>query len=623
MESRQRRIPFKVDIAGIIEIMGTSLYSRTDTPVRELIQNAHDAIMRRRSTDLGYTGRIDVRQDAAAQTLQFEDDGVGLSQADAEEYLGTLGIGITGVLKRGGVPGAADISAVSRDSGDLIGQFGIGLFSGFMLAENIVVESRRADQSEGVRWEAGPGTDIELSPCSRTASGTSVTLTLKSEFHRLAEDEDLLEGIIREFADFLGIPIYLNDADKRINVINAPWLEATPDHEAVELELESCFGETPLDIIPIRMEKPVSIAGALYVSPQRVPGFSDSATVMVTVRRMVISRRVQDLVPEWALFIRGVLELHECAPTASREDLVRNETFARVRTAIQDRLFEYFENLAVEQPDRMQAILNWHRYTFAGAALEDVRLRNLVRKIYTLPTSAGPMTFDDLLDRSSADPLLESEADRVIWYNTDRRQERWVNQLFSGHDVPCVNAFRSFEESLLARIVADENESGTITDLRTTSASSTNFAEGILGIRDMHDADPKWSEFLAVCDAKVLTATFDSKQPVMAFLNERYELQQAMDDLKKDGNIPSGFQRLIDNHFEKSPADRNEVVLNIAHPLVKRVLAQRPGTPLSSVLRLVVQQALNAAGSSGTEQARKQQLDDLDWIAEALWGRDS
>ena len=622
MTSGQRQIPFKVDIAGIIEIMGSSLYSRADTPIRELIQNAHDAIMRRRSSDLGYHGRIDVRQNAANHTLQFEDDGVGLSHSDAEQYLGTLGVGITGVLKRGGVPGEADPSAVAKDSGDLIGQFGIGLFSGFMLADRMSVESRRLDQSEGVCWEAGPGTDINLSSSPRSRSGTQVTLQLKKEFWQLAEDADLLENVIREFADFLGIPIHLNDADKRVNVINAPWLDASPDREAVELELESCFGETPLDVIPIRMEKPVSIAGALYISPQRVPGFSDSATVMVTVRRMVISRRIQDLVPEWALFVRGVLELHECSPTASREDLVRNAAFDRVRDAIRDHLFAHFEDLAENEPDRLKAIINWHRYTFAGAALENRRLRNVLRRVYSLPTSGGELSIDDLLQRSVADPILEADAERVVWFNSDRRQERWVNQLFAEHDVPCAHTFRSFEESLLAQTIADDNDAGTPTDLRIASPTAVNFAEGILGIRDMEDADEAWSEFLSTSDAKILTASFNERQPVMAFLNERYELAKTFDDLKKDGNIPAGFQRLIDSHFDGEATAKNEIVLNRSHRLVSRVLSQRPGTPLSCVLRLLVLQALNSAGSSISQPAHRQQTEDLDWIAEALWGRD-
>src|SRR3712207_4310077 len=174
MSAWSRRIPFKVDIAGIIEIMGSSLYSRATTPVRELIQNAHDGIMRRRQGDLSYKGRIDVVQDAAAHTLSFTDDGLGLSEEDAERDLGTLGVGITGLIKRGRATAdgtvedddnpsgaAAPGTPTARDGQALIGQFGIGLFSAFMLADRLVVETRRADGAgAGVRWEAGPGTDI-------------------------------------------------------------------------------------------------------------------------------------------------------------------------------------------------------------------------------------------------------------------------------------------------------------------------------------------------------------------------------------------------------------------------------------------------------------------------------
>jgi len=618
MSSWNRRIPFKVDIAGVIEIMGSSLYSRADTPIRELIQNAHDAIQRRRQSNLSYQGRIDVRQNAEQHTIEFEDDGIGLTPEEAENFLGTLGIGITGLIKRGGMPEAK----AADPSSDLIGQFGVGLFSGFMLADRMVVESRRTDHHEGVRWEAGPGTEIELSDSQRESTGTKVTLSLKPDYYPLAENADMLEGVLREFADFLSIPIHLNEADQRVNVINAPWLDSAADKEAIELELESCFGETPLDIIPIRIEKPASIAGALYISPQRVPGFSDSATVMVTVRRMVISRRVHDLLPEWAMFVRGALELHNCSPTASREDLVRNAAFDSVRTALLEKLYEYLEQLAENEPDRMQAILSWHRYTFAGAALNDRRLRNLIRKVYTLPTSAGSLTIDQILERSPADPLFETEADCVIWYNMDRRQERWINQLFAEHNVPCVHAFRSFEESLLAAVVADEQEAGHQTALRMTSASATNFAEGILGIRDMQEVDSDWDDFLSSSGAKLFVASFNSRQPVMAFLNERYELARTFDDLKKEGQIPSGFQRLIDSHFESQPAGTNEVILNRNHPVVKRSLSQRTGTPISSVLRLLVTQALNSAGATIDESAQRQQMDDLDWIAEALWGRD-
>mgnify|MGYP003338111516 FL=1 len=135
----ERTIPFKVDVAGVIHIMGSALYSRPATALRELIQNAHDAIMRRRKIDLDYTGRIDIIQNPEQGLLEIHDDGIGLSVQEAEAYLGTLGIGITGLLK-----GAHPSSEVepTRETG-LIGQFGIGLFSAFMMADQLEVISRK------------------------------------------------------------------------------------------------------------------------------------------------------------------------------------------------------------------------------------------------------------------------------------------------------------------------------------------------------------------------------------------------------------------------------------------------------------------------------------------------
>ena len=127
---------------------------------------------------------------------------------------------------------------------------------------------------EGIRWVAGEGTEIELASCDRTDPGTMIRLELKSDFYKLAESPAQIEAAIKEYADYLPIPIYLNGMAQRANVINAAWFDTTPDPESVELALAEKFNEAPLDIIPIRIEKPVSIAGALYVTPQRTPGFA-------------------------------------------------------------------------------------------------------------------------------------------------------------------------------------------------------------------------------------------------------------------------------------------------------------------------------------------------------------
>ena len=599
--------------------MGTSLYSRSDTPIRELLQNAHDAIQRRRLSDLSYKGQIDIRTNAEKHTLEVSDDGIGLTADEAEKYLGTLGIGITGLLK-GRHPSAA--GTASAEGAMLIGQFGIGLFSAFLLADRIIVESRKVGGHEGIRWTAGEGTEIDLQSCDRTEPGTTIRLELKSDFHKLAESPAQIEAAIKEYADYLPIPIYLNGTAQRANVINAAWFDPTPDVEAVELALEEKFNEAPLDIIPIRVEKPVSIAGALYVTPQRTPGFAGEPVVTTTIKRMVISRDTQGLLPQWASFLRGVLELNDCSPTASREDLVRDSKFEAVRTQLEKMLFEHFEKLAKTDPSRLEAVLSWHRYSLAGAALSDRRLRDLLRQTYRFTTSAGPLTCDEILARSAAAPPFETDADRVLWYNTDRRQERWVNSLFAQTEAPCVQTLRSFEESLLAAMTGDvATTKGESIDLRVASPSASGFASQILGVQDMEDAPAEWQDFLSSTEARVMVATFRTDQPVMAFLNDRHELQKTYEELKRQGTVPAGFQRLIDSHFDSDEPARNEVLLNRNHRLVKRVLEQRAGTPLASVLRLLVVSALNSAGAAVPRAVQSQQSDDLDWIAEALWGQ--
>ena len=617
LSSKAKRIPFKVDIAGVIEIMGTSLYSHPNTPIRELLQNAHDAIMRRRARDLTYLGRIDVIQDANARTLTFIDDGIGLSAQEAEDYLGTLGAGLTGLMKRD-TTDVFDVSMHSnkRDGSSLIGQFGIGLFSGFMLADKIIVESLRYAGEEAVRWEAGAGTDIELSVSNRKSVGTSVTMVLKPNYAVFADDPELVESGIKQYADFLPIPIHLNGASARSNLIQAAWLEPTPDNDAVEEQIASYYGETPLDVIPIALEAPVAIKGALYVSPQRTPGFADDATIAVSVRRMVISRHIRELVPVWAPFLRGVLELPSCSPTSNREDLVRDAVFDSVCDSINEEIYLHFSELAMQQPHRWQSILHWHRYTFAGMAIHDERLRSLLRITYKFLTSSGELTIAEILARSKADALVEDEADFVVWYNADRRQESWLNDFFSHSPTPCIHTLRSFEETLLASILSEMPNFQV--DLRAASPSSLHFCESILGMEDKSEVPRDWEVFFDALDSNVFIASTSSKQPVFAFVNERYELSKTFDELRENGELPKGFQRLIDQHFQRSPLGKNEIILNRSHRLVRKALELGSKSSLSHVLRLLVTTALSKAGARLHTDAQSLQATDLEAIADSL-----
>jgi hypothetical protein len=197
-----------------------------------------------------------------------------------------------------------------------------------------------------------------------------------------------------------------------------------------------------------------------------------------------------------------------------------------------------------------------------------------------------------------------------------------MNSLFADHAMPCVHAVRSFEESLLASMAGDWAEDrGESIEVRIASPSQDSFGTQILGVSDIEEAPEAWQAFFASADAKIRVASFRNQQPVMSFLDNRHELQKSYEDLKRQGTVPVGFQRLIDSHFRDAQTHQNEVLLNRNHPLIERVLSQRTDTPLASVLRLLVFSALNSAGAAKSRDMISVEKDDLDWIAEALWGR--
>jgi len=140
---------------------------------------------------------------------------------------------------------------------------------------------------------------------------------------------------------------------------------------------------------------------------------------------------------------------------------------------------------------------------------------------------------------------------------------------------------------------------------------------------DLEPAPEEWTGFLDATGAEVFVAALPTEAPVLAFLDERHELLRTFDVMRADGRVPAGFQRIIDRRFSEAPAGGNEVILNRSHRLVARALEGSTRVPIASVLRLLVLSALGAAGASLDRSAHRVQAEDLDWIGEALWGRDA
>jgi molecular chaperone HtpG len=610
MPDHFREIPFKVDMAGIIEILGCSLYSRRDTAIRELLQNGHDAIVRRRVADLSFLGSIHITMDSSARTLSFHDDGIGITIEEAEEYLGTLGSGISGLLKK------SHQKTHGHDKTGIIGQFGVGLFSAFLLADKLVVQSKKSVDEEGVHWEAGAGTSIRIGACDVEELGTTITLFLSEGNGVWARDPEFLKQAVRHYADFLPVPIFLGDSKRRLNVMTPSWYEASPDEEMVSMELEQRFEDSPLDVVVVNQEQP-RIRGAVYITRHRTPGFSGRPLVTATVRRMVISTRLDGLFPDWGSFYRGVLELPGLQPTTSREELIRNESFHEVQQTIEAMLLARLRELQKSDPVKLQSIFTWHRYSFVGAALDEAPLRKILSKSYLFATTRGPLTFAQVVEESSNESY-SGAGETVIWANTDRHQEQWISGIFDQYERPCIQALRTFESTLLTLMVGDASSPEHPILIQSANPGNDRFVEDVLSIRDLQSVAGEWQEFFDIFDVQVRYDSFRSPLAVLAFPRRKVEIKRDFESLKKDGRIPAVFSRMMDRHFSDSDNQKSQIILNTRHQIVSKALKHSVHSPLASVLRLLIHNALLAAGAIPNSEEQQTIRQDLDWIAETI-----
>ena len=259
----------KTDVAGLIRLLAKNLYAQSDVFLREMIQNANDSIMRRREIEQGQAapGLIYVRvsREKDAARIVFEDNGAGLTEQEIHDYLSTIGRSGTDAFRK-------DLQEKGRyaEASNLIGQFGIGLLSTFVVAKHVVVESRSCrPNSIGWRWECWGDKHYQLTQNNAlTRIGSRVTLYI-DEQHLHVLDTGFIRQAVRKYADFIEVPIHLND-EGRINSVDAPWHHSyASEHdrlEAYEAFVRQRFPDSPLAVIPIDMQEPYPVKGVLYIS---------------------------------------------------------------------------------------------------------------------------------------------------------------------------------------------------------------------------------------------------------------------------------------------------------------------------------------------------------------------
>ncbi len=556
----------RASFQGLVRVLAKSLYPEPDVFIRELLQNAHDSIQLRRLDEPGLTGEIRIDVDERACTLSFSDNGTGMDQRDIEEFLSV--IGSTGTGSRAQELAAREVAVAT------IGQFGIGLLSAFVVAERIDVYTRKPGAAQTWRWTNHGGEDYELValPVDVQPPGTRVVVTLAPNQTAFL-DGHLLRQTVRRYADLLPFPILLNGFGP-INAVNAPWHEPgwrdpVERDQKLTVFLSQRYADSPLLVIPVDLPHPRTMGG-LYIAARYTPVGQAGGRVDLFQARMCIRLHDHELLPEWASFVRGVVDCADLQPTAARDNVQRDSAYHALREALGKTIVAALLDLAVRDRPRFLQLCDWHNDALKGMAAQHRDFGAAVLDSLPFATSQGQLTLPDYLARQSPG----ANGKRPLYFFTHETDANQFYPLCQAHGVLGINAGGAFDETLLRRYASqhpDEVDLKPLDRLDDSALYPPLDAEAQLCYapllravdRALADAEAPARARIRQFQPATLSAVVLSGQRLTTFDQMEQMLEKSL--LVNELAELAGEVR---DHLRRQPLD---LLLNAAHPLVRRL----------------------------------------------------
>ena len=564
VETRQ----FDTEVHQLLKLMINALYSNREIFLRELISNASDASDKLRFealTNEALKGldpdlAVDVRFDAEAGTLNVSDKGIGMSRDEVVANLGTI-------ARSGTRQFLESLTGDQKKDASLIGQFGVGFYSSFIVADQVTVETRRADESadNGVRWVSAGDGEYQIENIVREQQGTTITLQLRDE-HKDLLNRWQLERIIRHYSNHIAFPIRLIEAgkeeeDKTVNDSQALW--ARPKSEIEDSDYEEFYSSLTGD-----PEKPLSWAhhhvegsqrySLLLFLPAQAPfdmliNRDEREGVKLYIQRVFIMDAAEQVVPRYLRFMRGVVDSADLPLNVSREILQDSPLLRKIRATVVKRSLDLIEKLAKEGGDR------WDRFWKAfGAILKEgviedfeqrERIASLLRFASTREGSQGESVgFDDYIDEMG-------EGNDTIWYLT-------ADSLKVAGNSPHLEAFRKHDiEVLLLTDRIDEWLVGHLDEYKGKKLKSVT--RGKLDLDDGAEEPDESARELAGRIKQALGVEVGNVQPGTRLTESPGCI------VADEQGMSLQMQKMLRQAGQEVPETKPDLEINAGHPLLK------------------------------------------------------
>jgi molecular chaperone HtpG len=595
---------FQAEVRELLKLMIHSLYSHREIFLRELISNASDACDRLRfaaiaqSELLADDPELGIRIDADAQagTVTITDNGIGMTREEAVTHLGTIARSGTAEFFR-------SLSGDQQKASALIGQFGVGFYSAFIVAERVEVHSRKAGAAPeaGVRWESGADGEFSVETVTLPARGTAVTLHLKAEAREFA-DPLRLRALIRRYSDHIGFPVRMRkegEASIDCEIVNqAKALWTLPRSEIPEEEYRQFYQYLAHDFTdPLAWSHNKVEGKREYISLLYVPGRApfdlwqrDAARgLKLYVRRVFIMDDAEQFLPLYLRFIKGVVDSSDLPLNVSRELLQQDPEVEAIRSSLTKRVLDMLARLAKDGAEKYAAF--WKEF---GTVLKEGVVQDQANQAAILPLLRFASTHEE------GDLPKVSLADYVGRMKVGQERIYYViaESVAAARGSPAIECLR--ERGLEVLLLADRIDEWVMGYLenyegkRFKDATRGDLELGGLvseADRKQHTADLKESKGLL---KRIKDALGDRVTEVR--LSERLKESPACLVLGEH-DISEHMRRLLASAGQKAPETRPLLEVNIGHPLVKYLEGLGDAAQFAELAQLLYDQAALAEGN--------------------------
>ncbi|MGA2399663.1 MAG: molecular chaperone HtpG [Steroidobacteraceae bacterium] len=586
---------FQSETKQVLRLVIHSLYSHKEIFLRELISNASDACEKLRFEALANpsllgadTLSVTLIPDSAAGTLTVTDNGIGMTHDEVIDNLGTI-------ARSGTKRFLETLSGDSAKDAQLIGQFGVGFYSAFIVADRVTVLSRRPG-AEAVRWDSSGEGTYEIQPSDKPDRGTEVILHLRDEDKEFLEPSRLKQ-LVRKYSDHLGVPVVLKTGDtvETLNQAKAFWTR--PKSELKDEDYQAFYKHLTHDSEPARAWSHNKVEGNLeYTSllylPKRAPfdlferERERSGGVQLYVKRVFIMDKAAELLPPWLRFMRGLVDTDDLPLNVSRELLQNNRTVEKIKSALVKRTLDLLEELAADKPVEYAEFWNTFGAVLKEGVIEDPAQKERIAKLLRFHSTA-----------SASDAAEVTLADYVSRMKTDQKSIYYLtaDTLAAARNSPHLEGFRARGlEVLLLTDRIDEWVASHLHEfdgkpLANVASAGADVASAI-ETPDKAAAESAYKETLERI-GKVLLGKIASAQ-VSARLTESPAVLVA-----GEFGISLRMNRILKQAGQNNPFATLPILeLNPKHPLVERLKSTEDESAFADLAHVLYDQAMLAEG---------------------------